>query len=161
MLRNLAIIVGLAVALSGCARVSDSKLNPLNWFDRAPETAGQAVIQRKPLVPAQAEVTIVDARVLVEALTSASLETSGNGAILRATGIAASQGYFNAELVLADVANGILTYDFRVERPTGYEAIGSANSRQITVATVIDATVLRGVKAVVVRAANGSKRLSR
>ncbi len=161
MLRKLAIIVGLAAALSGCARVSESKFNPLNWFGRAPEVAAEGTVARKPLVPAQAEVTIVDARVLIETLSSASLEPSTNGAILRATGIAASQGFFNAELVLADVTNGILTYDFRVERPSGYEAIGSANSRQITVATVIDAAVLRGIKAVVVRGASGAKRLSR
>ena len=104
---------------------------------------------------------IVDARVLIETLSSASLDPSASGAILRATGVAASQGFFNAELVLVDVTNGVLTYDFRVERPTGYEAIGPAASRQITVATLIDAAVLRGIKAVVVRGGNGSKRLSR
>jgi len=161
MLRNLALIVGIIAALSGCARVSESKFNPLNWFDRAPEVTAEGAILRKPLVPAQAEVTLVDARVLVETLSSASLEPSANGAILRATGIAASQGYFNAELVLVDITSGVLTYDFRVERPTGYEAVGSASSRQITVATVIDAASLRGVRGVVVRGANGSKRLSR
>jgi len=161
MLRKLAIAVGLAAALSGCARVSESRLNPLNWFDPAPEATNEAAIQRKPLVPARAEVTVVDARVLIESLVSASLETSGSGAILRATGVAASQGYFNAELVLVDVSNGVLTYDFRVERPAGFEAVGSANSRQITVATVIDAAALRGIKAVVVRGASATKRLSR
>jgi len=161
MLRKLAIVVGLAAALSGCARVSESRLNPLNWFNPAPATTNEAAIQRKPLVPTQTEVTVVDARVLIESLVSASLETSGSGAILRATGVAASQGYFNAELVLVGASNGVLTYDFSVERPAGYEAVGSANSRQITVATVIDAAVLRGVKAVDVRGANGTKRLSR
>jgi len=178
MLRKLGVLVVISVALTGCARVSESKLNPLNWFDRAPEATAGETVQRKPLVPAQAEVTIVDARVLIETLTSASLEPSGNGAILRATGIAArqgyfnaelvlvdittaSQGFFNAELVLVDITNGVLTYEFRVERPTGYEAIGSAASRQITVATVIDAAALRGVRGVVVRGSNGSKRLSR
>ena len=98
---------------------------------------------------------------LIETLSSASLEPSSDGAILRSTGIAASQGYFNAELVLVDINSGVLTYDFRVERPTDYEAIGSAASRQITLATAIDAASLRGVRGVVVRGANGSKRLSR
>ena len=161
MLRKLGVLVVISVALTGCARVSESKLNPLNWFDRAPEATSGETVQRKPLVPAQAEVTIIDARVLIETLTSAYLEPSSDGAIQRATGIAASQGYFNAELVLVDIASGVLTYDFRVERPTGYEAIGSAASRQITVATAIDAASLRGVRGVVVRGANGSKRLSR
>ena len=161
MLSKLGVLVVISVALTGCARVSESKFNPLNWFDRAPEAASDAPVQRKPLVPSQAEVTIVDARVLIETLSSASLEPSSSGAILRATGIAASQGYFNAELVLVDITNGVLTYDFRVERPAGYEAIGSAASRQFTVATVIDAASLRGVRGVVVRGANGSKRLSR
>ena len=161
MLRKLTILVVIAVSLAGCSRVSSSKLNPLNWFDRAPETTNEAAVQRKPLVPAQTEVMIVDARVLIETLSSASLDPSASGAILRATGVAASQGFFNAELVLVDVTNGVLTYDFRIERPTGYEAIGPTASRQITVATLIDAAVLRGIKAVVVRGGNGSKRLSR
>ena len=161
MLRKLGILVVISVALTGCARVSESKLNPLKWFDRAPEATAGETVQRKPLVPAQAEVTIMDARVLIETLTSAYLEPSSDGAILRATGVAASQGYFNAELVLVDITSGVLTYDFRVERPTGYEAIGSAASRQITVATVIDAASLRRVRGVVVRGADGSKRLSR
>ena len=161
MLRKLGVLVVISVALTSCARVSESKLNPLNWFDRAPEATAGETVQRKPLVPAQAEVTIIDARVLIETLTSAYLEPSSDGAILRATGVAASQGHFNAELVLVDITSGVLTYDFRVERPTGYEAIGSAASRQITVATVIDAASLRRVRGVVVRGADGSKRLSR
>jgi hypothetical protein len=45
--------------------------------------------------------------------------------------------------------------------PPGYETIGSAASRPITVATVIDAASLRRVRGVVVRGADGSKRLSR
>ena len=160
MLRKLGVLVVILVALSGCARVSESKLNPLNWFDRAPETTAGETVQRKPLVPAQAEVTIIDARVLIETLSSAYHEPSSDGAILRATGIAASQGYFNAELVLVDITNGVLTYDFRVEAPTGYDAIGSAASHQITVATAIDSASLRGVRGVVVRGVNESKRLS-
>ncbi len=36
MLRKLGVLVVISVALTGCARVSESKLNPLKWFDRAP-----------------------------------------------------------------------------------------------------------------------------
>lgn len=157
MLRNLALPLFLCVGLAGCSGLSSASLNPANWFGKSTGNATQTPAEIKPLVPERRRVTVVDARVLIAEVTALEVARTPGGAIIRATGIAASQGYFNAQLVPVSSENGVLTYDFRVEAPAGYEPLGSAASRQITVAEVLTLQELRGIRQIVVRGASNSR----
>ena len=114
MLRSFTTIVCLGLMLSGCARLAESRLNPVNWFGRsAPVVATTPDGELRPLVPV-GEGLAVETRAVIDQIVEMQIEPTRSGAILRATGLAATQGFYNAELVLAGSENGDLTYDFRV-----------------------------------------------
>jgi len=161
MLRSLSLLLCLALGLSACARLADSRINPLNWFGRSTEVAVAPAGPVRPLVTPGRGVTVVDARVRIETVTDVSIERTPGGAILRATGLAATQGYFNAQLVLVEAADGVAVYEFRVEAPPGFEAIGSEASRRITVAETLDAATLAALRTIEVRGAQNARRTSR
>lgn len=157
MLRPAVLTICLGITLSGCAQISESRFNPLNWFGSSTETAAAVPSEVKPLTPERREVVTVDARVLIDQITAFEIARTPEGAILRATGIAATQGFFNAQLVLVARDNSNATYEFRVERPAGFQDVGSAASRQISVATVVTGADLEGVRQITVRGAQSSR----
>ena len=132
-------------------------MNPMNWFNKDREaeiaTTPQAT---EPLVPTRREVIVVDSRDLIAQVVSAEIAQTPSGAILRATGVAPTQGYFNAELVLESIQNGTATYAFRVERPSRFEIEGTTASHTITAATVLTADDLAGIRSVVVKGAGNT-----
>ena len=152
-----------AIALSGCARLSESRLNPSNWF--ASGGGGGATVaegrDRGPLVPAGVRTLEVDARPLIAQVSSVSLERTPDGAILRATGVAQSQGWFNAELVLIAIDGGTATYAFRAEAPRDFQNTGSAASRSITAAVNLDLAELAAIRRFRVEAAGNSRTVGR
>lgn len=156
-----AIILGTAVVftLTGCARVAESRLNPFNWFGSSQEAEATAATpaERPPLVPPGRSVQVVDARALVTSISTMTIDRTGDGAIVRATGTVPTQGYFNAELVNLGVEGGVLTLAFRAEAPAGFEATGTARSRQITAAYLIESGDLAGVRSVRVQAAENAR----
>ena len=153
----LAMLVG-ATVLSGCATVRDSALNPLNWFgSRSDPTVAVPRDQLPPLVPEGAGVQIIDQREVIAQVTEARLERTADGALLRATGIAPAQGFFNAQLVrVASDSASVLRFQFRAQRPAGEAIIGSAASREITVATPLSEQTLVGIRSVIVEGASGA-----
>ena len=157
MLRSLTLILCLGLMLSGCAKLANSRLNPLNWFGpSAPVSNTTADGQLRPLVTV-AEATVVDSRVLIDQIVEMQVEPTSSGAILRATGLAATEGFYNAELVLAASENGDVTYDFRVAAPAGFEAIGTEASRRITVALELSNAELAGIGNITVRGAQNAR----
>lgn len=152
MLRPIGMAACLVLTISGCSRLAGSPVNPMNWFNKDREaeiaTTPQAT---EPLVPTRREVIVVDSRDLIAQVISAEIAQTPSGAILRATGVAPTQGYFNAELVLESIQNGTATYAFRVERPSRFEIEGTTASRTITAATVLSAGDLAGIRSVVVK----------
>jgi hypothetical protein len=66
---------------------------------------------------------------MVQSITSLSIDPTPSGAIVRAVGVAQTQGYFNAELVSRGVANGVLDLEFRAQAPTALEVLGTTQSR--------------------------------
>ena len=157
MLRSFTTVICLGLMLSGCARLAESRLNPMNWFGRsAPVVNTTPAGELRPLVPAGAGVAAV-ARVAIDQIVELQLEPTRSGAILRATGLAATQGFYNAELVLAAGENGNVVYDFRVMAPAGFEAIGTEASRRITVALELSAAELAGIRSVTVRGVQNAR----
>lgn len=160
-----AIFLGTAVALtlSGCARLSNLPLNPLDWFAPSQETAAVETEPRAqaPLVDQSRRIQVVDNRPLVQTVDSLGIDRTTTGAIIRASGTAPTQGYFNAQLVNAGVANGVLTLQFRAQSPNGVEVAGSARSRTINAAYVIDTADLSGIQTVRVEAAENARTSAR
>ena len=132
-------------------------MNPMNWFNKDREaeiaTTPQAT---EPLVPTRREVIVVDSRDLIAQVVAAEITQTPSGAILHATGVAPTQGYFNAELVLESIQNGTATYAFRVERPARFEIEGTTASRTITAATVLSAGDLADIRSVIVKGAGNT-----
>ena len=142
------------VALAGCGGFRDSRLNPLNWFGGAQAAASE------PLVPAAAP----DQRALVADVIDMQIDQLPGGAILRATGRAPTQGYWQAELVLrtgpdADAASPV--YDFRIFPPVTPTPVSTPQSREVTVALYLSDIDLAGVASITVQAANNAKAVRR
>lgn len=141
----LAVLI-LITALPGCARLRDSRFNPLNWFGPGQEAAVADLYVRPE-----------DPRALVAQVTELRVEPYPGGAIVRATGVPPSQGYWQAELVAQEVdENGRLVYEFRVFPPLEPAAPGTPYSRQITVAASISSVALQGVGTIVVQGAGNA-----
>lgn len=139
-------VVMLSLALPGCARLRESRINPLNWFGPARE----AVVTDLYVRPE-------DPRALVAQVTLLRIEPYPGGAIVRATGVPPTQGYWEAELVAqARDESGQLVYEFRVFPPRVPAAAGTPMSRQITVAVAISHIALQGVGTVVVQASGNA-----
>jgi len=162
MARPLVLLLCLTLTLAGCARLAGSRLNPLNWFGTSVAVAPtDAAGNLRPLVPAARQVTANDARILIGSVTALEIDRTTGGAIIRATGLAAAQGGFNAQLVPVGQDNGTLTLEFRIETPPAAQPGGSAAGRTITVARTIGEAELAGLRQVVVIGADGWRSIRR
>ncbi|EAR50664.1 hypothetical protein OG2516_06192 [Oceanicola granulosus HTCC2516] len=154
-------ILCAVLALSGCAQLANSPLNPMNLIDRlaAPRPIDPA--NRPPLVTAAQRTTVVEGRPLVAAVREVALEPTGSGAILRATGEAAALGAYNVQLTREGVEGSTLVYAFRAEPAPGFQPEGTPATRRLTAAVALDAADLRGVTALRVVAQGNSRAVTR
>jgi 1-aminocyclopropane-1-carboxylate deaminase/D-cysteine desulfhydrase-like pyridoxal-dependent ACC family enzyme len=161
MRTTLILALATTVAISGCARVAESQFNPLNWFGTSQTTATpvDADGNRIPLVQAGGAQEI-DARVLIDSVESMVVQQTSFGAIVRATGTAATQGAYNAELVPVRADAGTLTLAFRVEAVTG-TAQGGTLSRRIVAAKTFSQGELAGVSRIAVQGQRNAQVSSR
>lgn len=136
------------MVVAGCATVRDSRVNPFNWFSAARPTAGAAVSATGTATGR------TDGRVLVAQVSSLHIERASGGAILRAVGLPATQGWYQARLTpAADSTPDNLVYDFVLAAPVAVTRAGSPASREIQVATFISEAALEGVRSLTVRGA--------
>ncbi len=144
-----AALIALTV-LSACGGLRDSRLNPMNWFGRS-QPAAQVQVAAAP----------TDPRALVDQVLSMTVESYPGGAIVRATGLPPTQGYWQAELVARPLdENGVLVLDFRVFPPIAAAGVINQQSREITVAYNLSDIKLQGISEIVVQGA-GNARSSR
>ena len=143
-----------AVVLAGCGGGNQeqgsggSGLNPFNWFRSGPEV--------ETLVPLEIEQQI-ERRPLISQIQSARAERLPGGVIVRATGIAAEQGYWQADLVPTDsgAASGVLTLRFLAAPHPAAQPVGSPRTREITTGTFLSTQDLAGIRTVrVISASN-------
>ncbi|MAQ82521.1 MAG: hypothetical protein CMH12_04740 [Maritimibacter sp.] len=138
-------ILGLSVA--GCGAMSESRLNPANWFGRSETTVSDTSN------PYQ------DPRALIGDVTELRLEKIPGGAIVRATGVATRQGYYDGELVPANngmVVDGVLAFHFRVSPPLTATRVSTVRSREIIVGQFLSDQTLAQVRAIQVNGANNA-----
>ena len=157
---TLPLLLCAALTVTGCARVSQSKLNPLNWFGASQSAPLTSTGERRPLVPDTRTVR-TDTRGAIQEVSALAVEKTPDGAIIRATGIASTQGQFNAQLVPVSNEAGTLTFAFRIEAPAGFSGTNSAYSRQVTVARFMTTSELAGVRTIRVQGATNVRSASR
>ena len=139
-------VLVVATGLGGCARIAQSRLNPLNWFGQSTPT----VVTTLYLPPDEP-------RALIAQVTEVKVEAYPGGAIVRATGLPPTEGYWDAELVPQPVDDqGRMVFEFRIFPPVGAAATGTVYSRQINVAAAVSAIRLQQVRSIVVQGANNA-----
>lgn len=132
-----------ATALTACGAWRESRINPKNWFGRSEEVQVAA--------PASDNLD-AEGRSLVQSVTSMTVEPYPGGAIVRATGLPPTQGWWNAELVALPVdENGVLVLEFRVFPPIADWPASTPVSRQITAAISLSDIRLEPVRTIVVQ----------
>ena len=142
-----------ALTLSGCSAISESRLNPFNWFGSSVTSPVTASGELLPLIPAGTRFGEVENRGLIDQVADLQIERVPSGAIVRATGVANTLGQYNAELVNEGITDGVLTLTFRVAVPASAQSGGTQRSREITVARTFSQNDLAGVRSIRVQAA--------
>lgn len=169
MLKPLITAIALGSVLGGCATIRDSAVNPFNWFGRSSQAPVEQTEVTNPLIPTQSGLfararerrETVAPTTPIDQITALQIERVPGGAIIRATGVDATQGTFNAGLVPANAdetpQDGVLVYTFERQRPAGARAGGSQASREVTVARHVTDQNLRGVRSIRVVAASNAR----
>ena len=133
------------LALAGCG-FGQSRFNPINWF--GPPRVG---------TPVQIYTAPVDPRGLVDTVLTLKVEPYPGGAIVRASGLPPTQGYWDAALVLLpDDGKGHLVYEFRIAPPKTPATSGSQPSREVTVAVNATDFQLQDITAIEVQGAGNA-----
>ncbi len=131
----------LGMALSSCGNFSQSRLNPMNWFGRAEPVAQQPLVTEAQ-----------DPRLLVQQVVSLSIDPMLGGAIIRATGLPPTQGFWEAELIEAETTEaGVKLYEFRVFPPIEATRSSTPRSREITVAVSLTNQELQDISRITVQ----------
>ena len=136
MRRPLLAMLALTLATGACGR-----LNPGNWFAASTPAPVSAPNDALP----------ADPRPLIAQVTSLGIEETPDGAIVRATGLPPTQGYWQAALVPRPVQDGVLVFDFRAVPPITAQPVSTPASREVTVAAALGAANLAGLRQIVVQ----------
>lgn len=124
----------LTLVLAGCG----------SWFGAEDSAAAEPEV-------------VTDPRPLVADVLSLKVDAIPSGAIIRATGLPVTQGYWSADLVARPLeADGTLVFDFRILPPLADLPQGSQPSREVTAAVSLTNYKLRNVSRIVVQGKNGS-----
>ena len=145
------VVLGLGLALSGCAGVRQSKLNPFNWFKKSQP-------RETIVLPDQQS----DGRTLVDTVLSMQVEPIPGGAVVRARGVTPTQGWWDAELVRQepqdkDANRDVLVFEFRLLPPAGRTDVNTQASREIDVAIYLSDVKLENVREIVVQGAKNAR----
>lgn len=149
------------LVLSGCG---NSRLNPFNWFGRS---TSEAVEQStNPLIPTRSGFRRPEATYqgrIVDQITGLVIERAPGGALIRVTGLAATQGSYD---VLIEPENedelpvkGVLTYTLKARLPARPQ--GPATTREIVAAHFLTNQQLEGVRSIRVLGARNARSVRR
>ena len=143
------LLAGLTCVLivSGCATVRESAINPFNWFGRSEESTAD-IAPATLVLPLVAEVTAM------------RIDKAPGGAIIHATGLPPTQGYWEAELdpdANADTGADTLVINFSAFPHPQPQPVGTPRSRELSAALFLSDQALAGVRTVIVRGRNSQR----
>ncbi len=147
--------LALVLALGACGSVRESRLNPFNWFGRE---------STETLAPSGGWQTEIDRRALVPVVTEMEVIRTTGGALLRASGLTATQGWWDVELRPINrgrPVDGALIYEFVVAAPRVPMPASTEASRTVTAAVKISNERMAGVRRVVVRGEQNARSVNR
>lgn len=150
MLR-VAIALVLCLTLAACGQ---SRLNPLNWFGGERE-------ERVLVSETGAETGATDPRPLVAEVTGLAIEPTTSGAILTATALTETTGYWEAGLILVERADGAAVYEFRAAPPLPGAVAGAAPTRALVAAVELGRGDLTGLRSITVIARTNRRTVQR
>ncbi len=154
MTAHWALALTLTLALASCGGIRDSRLNPFNWFGRS---APAERIQVAVATDADA-----DPRPLVETVTDMQVDAFPGGAIVRATGLTPTQGWWAAELVELPIdEDGVLVLEFRLLPPITPTDVNTPQSRTVTVGTSFSEIKLSKISRIVVQGKTNARASAR
>lgn len=141
----------LVLALGACGSGGWSRLNPMTWFsDDTVET----------LAPSNGWDNTTDRRALVPVVRSMEVLRTPEGAVIRATGVTSTQGWWDVELRPIndeEPVDGALIYEFVLAAPRAQTGAGPEQSRTVTAAVKVSNYTLAGVNRIVVRGAQNAQ----
>ncbi|MFU8899159.1 hypothetical protein LY56_00402 [Roseinatronobacter thiooxidans] len=147
--------LAMVLALGACGSVRDSRINPMNWFGRD---------STETLAPSGGWGGEVDRRALVPVVTELEAIPTTGGALVRASGVTATQGWWDVELRPVNNArpvDGVLIYEFVVAEPRRATGTASEASRTVTAGVKVTHSRLAGVRSIVVRGAQNQRSVAR
>lgn len=142
----------VALTLGACGKIRESRINPFNWFGRSEsvEVVAEGVVPGRPN----------DSRILVAQVTDMEVARQPGGAIIRATGLPPTQGWWDTALVAENdgyPVDGVLTYRFVIAEPLTTKPVSTPQSRELTAAVAVSDIKLAGVSQIVVVGAQNSR----
>lgn len=150
--RLLAGVLALSTHAS-CGTLSDSWINPFNWFGQDEE------VQATP----PTVVHVADRRPLVDQIVSVRMERVPGGAILHAVGLPPYQGYWGTAL-MEDAARSTPArriFLFRIVPPRQAVRVSTPQSREVSAARFLSDQALEGVREVQVLGALNARAVGR
>jgi len=160
MSKSLSALLATTLILGACG-FSDSRINPLNWFGRSqPAPVADQAEPTNPLIPksgglfsnrnpGEKEDYLGKP---FEEITDLTIERVAGGAIIRATGLAARQGYYTVRLTPENEdelpVDGVLTYRLEGVRPAVATPVGTKPTRTVTAARKVTDQTLAGVRTI-------------
>ncbi|MGJ8627821.1 MAG: hypothetical protein ACSHXB_12755 [Sulfitobacter sp.] len=160
MRKTLSILLVSTITLTACGAVRESRINPFNWFGQSRSEAIQSPKNTNPLIPEKSggifsslrAQDAVYAGIPYEQVTNLTIERVPGGAIIRASGLAARQGYYAVQLTPANEdelpVDGVLTYRLEGVRPSVNTPAGTTPTREVIAARRVTDQTLRGVRTI-------------
>ncbi|MFY0680234.1 MAG: hypothetical protein JXR13_06635 [Thalassovita sp.] len=163
MIKPISALLISTLVLAGCGQ---SRLNPLNWFgkSRQVEATQTAAGPINPLIPQRSALARREVGYqgqLVAEINTLAIEQVPGGAIVRASGLAHTEGAWDVRLEPLNEGQPVdntLTFEFRALPGSG--APGTPRTRTLNVAAYVTEQDLSNVRNIQVVAA-GNARISR
>ena len=147
---KLLLVMAILIGTSGCSRVADSRINPLNWFGSSEPVATAAPLEN----------AAVDPRPLIAQVVNLEIEPATGGAIVRATGLPPRQGFHDVALLATndgEPLNGVLQYRFVAMPPPRPTPVVNVRSREVEAAAFVSDAILADTHEIHVLAAQNAR----
>jgi len=157
MHKTLSLLLVTSFGLSACG-FGESRINPVNWFGKsrsapvaaAPEQTNPLIPTRTSVFSARREENKTYVGQPFDQIANLTVERVPGGALIRATGLAARQGYYAVQLTPAneeeEALDGVLTYRLEGVRPNSATPVGTTPTREVVAARKLTNQQLAGVR---------------